>query len=143
MFWCTTLSSVKRCDRSKKQRLSINCPAIVDMYNNSMGGVEVVDALISYYRILIKSKKYYLRVFFHLVDLCVVNAWLLCRRDCKSFDVPQNRQKDLLAFRVSFADALTNLIDKVSLTQDSTSIRRKQKKWTWSLSCSRRKTTKM
>ena len=40
------------------------------------------------------------------MDLCVVNAWLLYRRDCKSFDVPQNRQKDLLALRVSIADAL-------------------------------------
>ena len=44
--------------------------------------------------------------FFHLVDLCVVNAWLLYRRDRKSFDVPQNRQKDLLVFRVSIAYAL-------------------------------------
>ena len=41
-----------------------------------------------------------------MVDLCAVNAWLLYRRDRKSFDVPQNRQKDLLAFRVSIADAL-------------------------------------
>ena len=40
------------------------------------------------------------------MNLCVVNAWLLYRRDCKSFDVPQNRQKDLFAFRVSIADAL-------------------------------------
>ena len=44
-------------------------------------------------------------LFFHLVVLCVVNAWLLYRRDCKSFDVPQNRKKDLLAFRVSSSDA--------------------------------------
>ena len=101
-----TLSSVERWDRSKKQRVSINCPAIVDMYNNSIGNVDAVDALISYYRIHSKSKKYYLRIFFHLMDLCVVNAWLLYRRDCKSFDVPQNRQKGLLAFRVSIADAL-------------------------------------
>ena len=100
------LSSVERWDRSKKQRVSINCPAIVDLYNNSMGRVDAVDALISYYRIHIKSKKYYLQFFFHLVDLCVVNAWLLYRRDYQSFDVPQNRQKGLLAFRVSIADAL-------------------------------------
>ena len=69
-----TLSSVERWDRSKKQRVSINCPAIVDMYNNSIENVNVVDALISYYRIHIKSRKYYLRIFFHLVDLCVVNT---------------------------------------------------------------------
>ena len=33
-----------------------------------MGGVDAVDVYISYYRIHIKSKKYYLRIFFHLVD---------------------------------------------------------------------------
>ena len=38
----------------------------------------------------------YLRIFFHLVDLSVVIAWLLYGRDSKSFDVPQNRQKDAL-----------------------------------------------
>ena len=58
------LSSVEQWDRSKKQRVSINCPAIVDMYNNSTGDVDAIDALISYYCIHIKSKKYYLRIFF-------------------------------------------------------------------------------
>ena len=71
-----------------------------------MRRVDAVDALISYYRIHIKPKKILSTNFFHLVNLCVVNAWLLYRRDCKSFDVPQKRQKDLLAFRVSIADAL-------------------------------------
>ena len=35
-------------NRSKKQRVSINCPATVDRYNNWMVGVDAVDALISY-----------------------------------------------------------------------------------------------
>jgi len=100
------LSTVSRWDRSKKQSISINCPEVVEMYNRSMGGVDSVDALISYYRIHMKSKKYYLRIFFHLVDLCICNAWLLYRRDCKSFNVPEKRQKDLLAFRVSISEAL-------------------------------------
>lgn len=31
------------------------------------------------YRNDMKSKKWYRRIFFHLIDLCVVNAWLLYR----------------------------------------------------------------
>ena len=71
------LSSVEQWDRLKKQCVSINCPAIVDMCNNLMGGVDAVDAHIFNYRIHIKSKKYYLRIFFNMVDLCTINTWLL------------------------------------------------------------------
>ena len=68
------VSAVSRWDRSKKQSISISCPEVVAMYNRSMGGVDSMDALISYYRIHMKSKKHYLRIFFHLVDLCICNA---------------------------------------------------------------------
>ena len=51
------LSAVSRWDRSKKQSISINCPEVVAMYNRSMGGVDSMDAVISYYRIHMKSKK--------------------------------------------------------------------------------------
>ena len=78
-------------DRSKKQSVSMNFSAIVDMYNKLMGGVDVVDVLISYYQIHMKSKKFYLQIFFHLVNLCIVNAWLLYQRDYKSVDLPQNQ----------------------------------------------------
>ena len=51
------LSSVERRNRSKKQRVSIDCPAIFDMYNNSMGVADAVDALTYYYCLIhIKSK---------------------------------------------------------------------------------------
>lgn len=71
-----------------------------------MGGVDALDALIAYYRIHIRSKKYYHRLFFHFVDMVIVNSWLLYRRDCESLTVPKKKQKDLLAFRTSIAQAL-------------------------------------
>ena len=39
-----------------------------------------MDSLMGLYRIHIHSKKYYHRIFFHLVDMAIVNAWLLYRR---------------------------------------------------------------
>jgi hypothetical protein len=39
-----------------------------------------LDSLLGLYRITIRSRKWYKRIFFHLIDLCVVNAWLLWRR---------------------------------------------------------------
>jgi len=35
-----------------------------------------------------------------------VNGWLLYRRDCDSFGVSNSKQKDLLSFKISVAEAL-------------------------------------
>jgi len=39
-----------------------------------------MDSLIGLYRIRIRSKKWYHRIFFHMLDLTVVNAWLLYKQ---------------------------------------------------------------
>ncbi|XP_070691520.1 piggyBac transposable element-derived protein 3-like [Pempheris klunzingeri] len=100
------VSNVERWDRKLKKRVSVECPSMISLYNKFMGGVDALDALIAYYRIQIRSKKYYHRFFFHLVDMVIVNSWLLYRRDCDSLGVPRKQQKDLLAFRTSIAQAL-------------------------------------
>ena len=42
-----------------------------------MGGVDHCDMLLSFYRISMKSKKWYKRIIFHLIDIWCVNAWIL------------------------------------------------------------------
>uniref|UniRef100_A0A3B3SQ04 PiggyBac transposable element-derived protein domain-containing protein n=1 Tax=Paramormyrops kingsleyae TaxID=1676925 RepID=A0A3B3SQ04_9TELE len=100
------VSFIERWDRKERMKVSVKCPSIITLYNKFMGGVDALDALIAYYRIHIRSKKYYHRFFFHFVDMVVVNGWLLYRRDCDSMNVPRKKQKDLLAFRLSIAQAL-------------------------------------
>ena len=45
-----------------------------------MGGVDLSDMLLELYRINFKSKKWYMHIFYYLLDLSVVNAWLLYHR---------------------------------------------------------------
>uniref|UniRef100_A0A8D8VY63 PiggyBac transposable element-derived protein domain-containing protein n=1 Tax=Cacopsylla melanoneura TaxID=428564 RepID=A0A8D8VY63_9HEMI len=45
-----------------------------------MGGVDLMDSLLARHRILLGSKKWYFKIFFHLIDMAMVNAWLLSRR---------------------------------------------------------------
>ena len=68
---------VRRYDRTAKEYVHINCPALIKQYNCNMGGVDKCDMLLSLYRNEQKSRKWYRRILFHFFDLCVVNAWVL------------------------------------------------------------------
>ncbi|KAG5873608.1 hypothetical protein JTB14_007382 [Gonioctena quinquepunctata] len=76
----------------------VPCPKSVLMYNSYMGRVDLFDSMLGFYRIKIRSGKYYLRIFLHFIDMMVVNCWLLARR-AKKFDMP------LLDTKLAIADA--------------------------------------
>ncbi|CAL4233389.1 unnamed protein product, partial [Meganyctiphanes norvegica] len=50
---------------------------------SNMGGVDKIDALLGFYRTFFRSRKWFHRIFFHFMDVCLVNAWLVYRRDMK------------------------------------------------------------
>lgn len=100
------VSEVNRFDRKTKTDISVPCPKAVKSYNNFMGGVDLLDGLIAYYRIGIRSKKYYLRFFFHFMDMVLVNGWLLYRKHCECQKINKKDQIDLLEFRTQIAAAL-------------------------------------
>ncbi|KAH8022767.1 hypothetical protein HPB51_005065 [Rhipicephalus microplus] len=101
-----TVTSVGRWERSKKMTVHVECPSAVSIYNKFMGGVDQLDALIAYYRIHVRSKKFYLKIFFNFVDMVVVVAWLLYRRDCDAVGVPTKQQMNLLKFKFYIATCL-------------------------------------
>lgn len=37
----------------------------------------LLDSLLGRYKIILRSKKWYIRLLFHLLDLSVINAWLI------------------------------------------------------------------
>lgn len=48
-----------------------------------MGGVDLMDSMIGRYRIIMRSKKWYMKIFYHLVDMSIVNAWMLYKKVTK------------------------------------------------------------
>lgn len=54
--------------------MEIEQPEIIGLYNKSMGGVDIHDQLVSFYRIFIKSRKWTLRLIFHSFDMAAVNS---------------------------------------------------------------------
>jgi hypothetical protein len=99
-------SAVQRWDRTRKEKIDVECTSIVLYYNKCIGGVDLMDSLIALYGMKIRSKKWYLRIVFHLLDLTVVNAWLLYRRDCTGRGMNKTDQLSLLDFKSSVAACL-------------------------------------
>lgn len=103
-------STIKRFDRVSKKDVQIECPNIIKEYNRHMGGVDLLDSIVGRYKILLRSKRWYIRLFYHLLDLSVSNAWLLYRRAAK--DNGNNNTKNAADFRLELANTLCNL-DKI------------------------------
>jgi hypothetical protein len=75
-----------------------------------MGGVDLVDSVMALYRTTVRSKKYYHKIFFHLLVLMYVNAWFLYCRDATGED-----QISFLNFKIGIVQGLLKA-DKTSTT---------------------------
>lgn len=95
---CVTLASnyvgigkpdkAHRYDKASKQKIKIDRPQIVKDYNLNMGEVDLMNQMISYYRIFIRSKKWTLRMITHFIDFAIINSWIEYKRDCQKAKVP-------------------------------------------------------
>lgn len=100
------VATIERYDSKQKKKIELPCPDIVQQYNKSMGGVDLADCLLALYRIHLRSKKYYMRLIFHMLDMAIVNSWLLYKRDAKQLKLPNKDILPLALFKLEVADAL-------------------------------------
>jgi len=103
---------VKRFSKKEKKTIMVPFPKIVSIYNKHMGGVDLLDANIGRYKISIKSRKWYMRLFYHLIDITVTNSWILQKRIYESKG--QKYQSSLADFREELAVSLCQMGELVS-----------------------------
>ena len=88
-------SQVTFCNRRTKvdgqyHRQRIRQPRAIADYNKFMKGVDLSDQLISNYNVLRKCDKFWKTLFFHVIDISVVNAYTLFEEVRKQYpDVKQ------------------------------------------------------
>lgn len=95
---------VNRYEKTAGKKIPVPRPKIVKEYNRHMGGVDLTDSFIGRHKIRIRSKKWYFRIFYHLLDVTMVNAWVLYRKVCQE----RNEKKMLTLgdFRAEVAETL-------------------------------------
>lgn len=100
------VDEVKKWDKKNKKYISFDRPEIIKHYNNTMGGVDKHDQLVSFYRCFIKSKKWTLRMVSHAFDMAVSNSWLEYTNDATCLGILKSKQMDLLSFRLQLTEEL-------------------------------------
>ncbi|XP_062523428.1 UPF0746 protein DDB_G0281095-like [Corticium candelabrum] len=67
-------------DRAKydgHHRIRVLRPEAICDYNAHMGGVDKSDQMIKYYEVLHKSLKYWKKIFLHMIDLAILNSFIM------------------------------------------------------------------
>lgn len=93
-----------RYDKKARKKISVPIPHVLKMYNNYMGSVDKNNMLVAWYRTTLHTQKYYIRIYYYLMDLCVVNAWILYRKSTDS----QRKNMDLMTFKLNIARSLAS-----------------------------------
>lgn len=67
----------KRFDRVKRASVQVPIPDMIRAYNEFMGGVDLLDAMVAVYRVLFRIKKWWFCFYAWSLSVSAVNAWRL------------------------------------------------------------------
>ncbi|KAG7273490.1 hypothetical protein CRUP_015866 [Coryphaenoides rupestris] len=112
------VQKIQRWDKANKTYIEVERPYIVGTYNKYMGGVDLLDSFTAKYKFPLKSRRWYMYIFWHTITLAVVNAWLLYKRDCQALKISKKETLNMRHFQAQLASSLiltcNTLEDKVT-----------------------------
>ena len=108
------LDAVQRWSKTDRHQIEVPCPRAITEYNKCMGGVDKFDHLCELYRMSSQAKRWYLPIFIFMLNLSLVNSWLLYRRDANDvrnlLDEEEQKKFKILAsknFRLQVYSSIT------------------------------------
>lgn len=79
-------------------RMDVKCPSVVADYNKHMGGVDRADQLRSTYGVIRRSRKWWHRLFWGLLDIAFVNAYIIYNMQFEKISTLEFRRSICLGF---------------------------------------------
>ena len=103
---CSKVSTVIRRVKGQSAKIPVLCPEIIKGYNSGMDGVDLLHQKTAAYKLEHKSSdgRYYLRLFFDLMDVSVVNSHSI-------YKVLYPKEMELLDFKIVLANSLIGTYD--------------------------------
>ena len=117
---CDQISSVSRRAKDQSSKFTVPCPKMVKDYNSNMGGVDLLEQKTAVYRLdrKLSGEKYYLRLFFDLMDMCMVNSRIVYK-ECYPAGM------ELLDFKVLVAKSVIGSINSRQMIAPPTRVSRR------------------
>ena len=97
--------TVCRYDRSLKQKVNVKQPNIVYVFNQYIVDIDKLDMICALYKRRLRTQRRYIYIWFHTIQITVVNAWFLYRGDLKICR-PMALLKQFKCYRVELGESL-------------------------------------
>ena len=114
-FGAVPQDTCKRWSKKDKAYIDVQRPALIKQYNEKMGGVDLSDRMISFYRICARTKKWTVRTILHMIDLSLANSWVQERQDRLGEGKTKKELMEFLDFRISISE---NLLYEEDISDD-------------------------
>ncbi len=86
--------------------MKVTAPPVIPDYTTYMRGVDLGDQLIQLYNVGRRSRKWWKRVLFYLLEVAILNAYVIERAYREDHLLRGHAKRDLLSFRLELAEQL-------------------------------------
>ena len=71
------ITTLQRWDKETRCNVDVKAPQIISQYKKHMEGVDTMDMLVALHPIPFRSKRWYFRIIWRILDIMIINSWIV------------------------------------------------------------------